>query len=295
MDKGLILLHRDFNKSAVESILKNKIKRVGIHLNIFQGTVSEFVEYINTNRALIDLLENEGVTVDYHLHAVGSFLPEMTAHNQELFRMNESGKRVNDYNLCPSSTEGLKIVEDGAEKLARALKQRGRSYYFWTDDDMGGSVKCHCKRCEGLSFAQQNAIIYRAILKGIRRYDPNARLSYLIYGEEDNCKNLPDGTFALFAPFKRRHDLPITAEENSFYKDAFLKLIEEHGSQNVEVLEYFLSYNYLGFCADDSRVKQDLKFYTGYEPNLITTFTVFPCENYLSESDDRGITNYFLL
>ena len=27
MDKGLILLHRDFNKSAVDSILKNKITK----------------------------------------------------------------------------------------------------------------------------------------------------------------------------------------------------------------------------------------------------------------------------
>lgn len=285
------MLHGDFNQVAVESLIKNGVKRVGVHLNPLQGSVNDFVRYISENENLVTKLEEAGVVVDYHLHAVGSFMPKITTENSSLFRCNEKGERVSDYNLCPSNKKSLELVEKGAEELARALKQKSQDYYFWTDDDMGGDVRCHCEKCKNLSFSAQNLEIYKAILRGIKKYNPNARLSYLIYGEEEICDKLPKDIFALYAPFKRRHDLPITANENCFYKNRYLELIKTN--KNLQVLEYFLSYNYRGFCEDNGRVACDLLFYGENPPKLLTTFAVFPEKDYIQKYGDKSIADYF--
>ena len=248
MKRGIVLLHGDFSKQAVDCLIEQKPDVVSIHLNPFQSSVDDFACFIDENEDLIKQLVKAGIMVDYRLHVVNSFLPGLTKNNEELFRMNEKGERVNDFNICPSSDEALKIIEDGAEKLARRLKQASHRYHFWTDDDMGADTRCHCEKCKDKSFEEQNLLIYQAMLNGIKKYDEKATLSYLVYGNESIDNRPIDGLFIEFAPFLRRHDLPITAAENQNIKKTYENILALCGSDSVEVLEYFLSFDYYGFC-----------------------------------------------
>lgn len=293
MKRGIVLLHRDFSKETVDCLLEQKPEVVSIHLNPFQGSVDDFSCFIDENEDLIKQLVGAGITVDYRLHVVNSFLPKLTKNNEDIFRMNEKGERVNDFNVCPSSNKALKMIEDGAEKLARRLKQNSHRYHFWTDDDMGADTRCHCPKCKNKSFENQNALIYQAMLKGIKKYDEKATLSYLVYGNESIDNRPIDGFFVEFAPFLRRHDLPLTADENFKIKQVYENILKLCGGENVEVLEYFLSFDYYGFCKNGERVFKDYKFYKSTQPSLITTFLVYNKEHDLNINPLDGIKKYF--
>jgi len=286
-----VLLHGDFCAEWIEQLKKADVKKLGLHANAQQCTVEEFLDFTDGARELINRAESEGVTVEYYLHALSYLLPRsLFGEDETLFRADESGARVADYNCCASSAAALGIIEERAEKLARKLKQKSHRYHLWTDDDFGGDVKCNCHKCARLSAAEQNAAIYSAILRGIRRYDGQAKLSYLVYGEEE-ISFAPEGTFLEYAPFRRRHDLPLAAAENQKYLKRLERLLKIFCDE-AEVLEYFLSYDYEGFLKSNARVKKDIETYALAGIEKICTFTVFPERDYVKEHGFGGLIAY---
>ena len=293
MKKGLVLLHGDFSSAWEEPLKAAKIEWLGLHVNPFQATVDEFLAFVDNNRELLSRLE-KSMSVDYRLHAVSHFLPRALFDGEkELFRMNEKGERTADYNGCPSSEKTLAMVESGAEKLAKRLKQKSERYHFWTDDDLGGDVRCHCAKCKHLSATEQNLIFYKAMLRGIKKYDGRAKLSFLVYGEETLDGELPEGMFIEYAPFRRRHDLPFTqGKTNAQYAKRCQSLLDGGKPDEFEVLEYFLSYDYVGFCGDNKRVASDIEYYRSLGVERLFTFVVFPEKNYVEKYGFDGIMQY---
>ena len=146
-----------------------------------------------------------------------------------------------------------------------------------------------------MSAAEQNIRFCEAMLRGIRRYDAKATLSFLVYGEEAVGRALPEGLFPEYAPFKRRHDISLAEEENAAYRARCESLINCCGGEESEILEYFLSYDYAAFCKDGKRTAEDIAYYRSLGVGFLTTFTVFPEKNYVEKHGYEGIMKYALL
>ncbi len=293
----MVVLHGDFGEHWLQAVKRLNIKTLGLHANPFQISVDGFLSFVEKQRKTIENLEEFGVSVQYYLHALNYLLPRsLFKVDGTLFRINEKGERTADFNGCPSSESTLKIIEENSYLFAVKLKQKSNAYHIWTDDDMGGDVRCHCDKCLRLTATEQNLIFSRAILKGLRKYDENARLSFLLYGKENYFKKLPEGIFVEFAPFKRRHDMPLTeGKENAYFRRTVKKLIATYGRKRVEVLEYFLSYDYVGFKNRKDRVLADVNFYRNLGVDTLSTFIVCKEEGYLLKENFDGIEKYMLL
>lgn len=289
-------MYEDFGEAWLSPLKKSGIKLLGLHVDPRRAGVGEFLDFVEGNRALIRRFEESGIRVEYKLHTLNYLLPrELFASDSALFRMNQRGERTDDYNACPSSAEALALIERGAERLARLLRQGSRRYHFWLDDDLGGDIRCRCPKCRGLSAAEQNVRFCEAMLRGLRRYDAKATLSFLVYGEEAVGRELPEGLFSEYAPFKRRHDISLAEEENAAYRARCESLINRCGGNESEVLEYFLSYDYAAFCKDGKRTAEDIAYYRSLGVGFLTTFTVFPEKNYVEKHGYEGIMKYALL
>lgn len=277
MEKSIVLLHSDFDKRLVLEGAEYGLDTLYLHVNPFAASVEEFFEFKSKNEKTIDELEKGGVNVVYCFHALNRLLPRALFKNEPaLFAVNGSGLRDAAYNCCPSNSRALEIIKDEAFKVAEFLKQRGHRYHLWTDDDLGGDVRCLCSECKSLTTTEQNLKIYSAVFDGLKKYDKEAQTSFLIYGEENCDIRLPDGLFAEFAPFRREHDKPVTVgARNAFFADKLKRLVELNGAERVAVLEYFLSYDFVGFLKNGDRVKRDISFYREQNIESLTTFVVF--------------------
>lgn len=291
--EGIVLLYQDFFADWIEVMKDCGLKKLGLHVNTEQSNMAEFLCWLEANRPLIERAEDRGLTIEYFLHAFGYLLSEDFAGHRENWRQNEDGQRVKDYNCCPSSPE-LNSVEKNAVALAQRLKQYSHKYHFWVDDDFGKDIVCHCEKCRNYSQWQQGLMLYRAMEQGVRMYDTEALLSYLVYGNSvfrDAGTDL-GGFFIEFAPFLRRHDLPLTAKENKSYLEKILSL--KKNFSHVDVLEYFLSFDYDSFCRGEQfeRVKEDVRFYKSVGVEDVMTFAVFPEKNYVKKYGFSGIEKY---
>lgn len=277
MEKSIVLLHSDFDKRLVLEGAECGLDTLYLHVNPFAASLEEFFEFISKNAKTIEELDKGGVSVLYCFHALNRLLPRRLFKNEPgLFAVSVGGLRDATYNCCPSNSRTLEIIKDETFKVAEFLKQRGHRYRLWTDDDLGSDVRCLCSKCKNLTATEQNLKIYAAVLEGLKRYDEKAQTSFLIYGEEDCNIGLPDGFFVEFAPFRRAHDKPITVgERNAFFADKLKGLVELNGADRVAVLEYFLSYDFVGFLKNGDRVKRDISFYREQNIESLTTFVVF--------------------
>ena len=292
MENKIILLTEDFKLDNIETIIStNKIKTIGLHFNPYRSTIEDYFDFIDNNRQTIDHLEGENINVEFVFHALNYLLPrKLFENNVNLFRNNKDGIRVSDFNCCPSSKEALDIISDNAFKLANYLKQKSNNYYFWLDDDLANDTRCYCHNCQKLSLQNQNLLIYQAILKGLKKYNNQAKISYLVYGDEKIDIELNDDYFISYAPFKRRHDLPILSKENNKYRQELENLIN-NCQKNIEVIEYFLSFDFKGFLNNQERVINDLDYYKTKNIFALSTFVVVN-QDVSSEQIKDGLLKY---
>ena len=274
MEKTIILLHKNFNKEIIDSIIKNgNMKTIGLHFNPYESNYKDFFSFIEQNRTIINEIQNNSINVEYYLHVVSYLVPrELIDTHKEFFRMNESGLRVNDFNICASSKEALKMIEKNSFTLAQFLKQKSNIYHLYVDDNLGKSVICNCDKCKKYNEFEQQKIIYDSILKGLKKYDENAKISFLVYGNSDLNIELSDDYFIEYAPFIKNHYLPIKHENNEKSRIEFLNLRKRY--RDIRVLEYFLSYDFKRYLEDDLKVKEDLLFYKDNGIEYLSTFVV---------------------
>ncbi len=296
MEKTLVILQQDFGEEWIAPLVNSGVTRVGLHVNPFDASVEAFLESLDGLRGVIDALEEKGIVTEYYLHVVGYLLPRVLfAETPALFRMDANGRRVDDYNGCPSNARTLDIIAEQAARLAARLGQRSHRYHLWQDDDLGGDISCRCVACKALTPSKQNLILAQAILRGLRAYDSEAEISLLVYGETDPDIEPQDGIFVEFAPFRRDHGRPmLCGEKNRAYRLRLEGLLKKFPADKIEVLEYFLSYDYAGFCRD-GRVEQDMEYYRSLGIQRLSSFAVFPQEKYVQTHGFDGIYKFFAI
>jgi len=186
-----------------------------------------------------------GLEVEYELHALYDLLPRaLYERDPDMFRMDELGERVPDWNLCPSSPGALEVIGENAVTLAGQLTPTTHRYYYWPDD---GRPWCRCRECRGLNDADQALLATNAILRALRTLDPHARIAALAYHstlQPPTQVRPEEGCFLEFAPIERKWDRPITdrsVESHARVLDALDAVTACFGAdEHSQVLEYWM-------------------------------------------------------
>ena len=301
--RSIVILYRDLCNSWINLLKRSHFTTLGAH---FVPSLFEMEGYLDWLRSegkqMLQAMSDAGVEVEHELHALRYLLPRnLFEDHPEYFRVNSKGERTPKHNCCVSNAEGLAVVEDRAYMLAEALGQKGHRYYLWSDD--AKDAWCHCERCSSLSASDQNLVFLTSVLKGLRRYDPQAELCYLAYHEMlvPPTLPIPDGVFLEFAPIERDMTRPLTAEENRSTRESIERLLTVFPAQKAEVLEYWLDVSFYARWGElpIQRVpfnpevwEADFAYYTSLGIRTIKTFGAFMDENYLNTYGDREIVAY---
>ncbi len=314
--KTSVLIHpEELSKNWIDRMADHGITTLGLHpeggknaINSLQALIDRMQsqEYRN----LIDYAKTKGLLVNYELHAMGYLLPrDLFDTHPDYFRMDSTGNRVNDLNLCPSNEEALKLVADNAVLLASALYGSGNMYFFWLDDARQGL--CQCEKCRSLSASDQQLLVVNAMAKALREKDHQAKIAYLAYFD---TLQLPQqvtpekGVFLEYAPMDkwniRYRQLDKIAAGAALEKQMCRPLLDFFGKKDSVVLEYWIDNSLFSnwkkppkkLCCDGAEVKRDVAYYlkTGYEN--ISVFGCFLGEDYEAlhgEPDIKPMTDAF--
>lgn len=308
--QGIIIHPEELTDKMIAILEKSNINVLGLH-------PVGGVEADKSLEKLLQLLENKefqekidkircmGISIEYELHALAWLLPRnMYETHPEWFRMNETGERVNDFNMCVSNEEALEYLSSRATELTALLKSDTGRYYFWADDVDG--VFCNCEKCRNLSPSDQALIIYHAILKGIRKVDENAKQCYLAYHETivPPEKIKPQkGIFLEYAPMWSNTKVPIydkNCEENIKLCEAINPLIEYFGKEDSQILEYWLDNSMFSnwtkppklLTINTDTIKKDIVFYRKCGFENITTFGCYLSDDYMKLYGEPPIIEY---
>lgn len=310
--RGLVLNVNDLGTVDWPKIAKEAgLTTLATHI-----TPSQVVEFIQSEKGQ-QFLKNckaNGIEVEHELHAIGDLLPrELFTQDSTLFRMDENGRRVADYNLCVHSPTALQTVCDNAVKFAHILRPTTGRYFYWIDD---GSPMCRCPKCKSFSDSEQALILENAIVQALReQVDPNAMLAHLAYINtlEAPVKVKPaDGIFLEFAPIHRRWDKslldtsatgwnssrPITHGQYLRYLDDNLNVFP---AETAQVLEYWLDVSLQSGWKKPAKklewypkaFREDIDVYQKRGIRHFTTFAVYIDEAYILNHKDISFVNEY--
>jgi hypothetical protein len=232
----------DWPKKAKEAGLTT------VATHIFPRQVVEFIQSPK-GQQFLDECKALGIEVEHELHAMNDLLPrELFAEDSTMFRMNEEGKRVADWNLCVHSEKALDVAARNAVEFAKILTPTTGRYFYWIDD---GRPMCYCELCSGYSDSEQALILENHMLKALREFDANATLAHLAYANtlEAPRRVKPEpGVFLEFAPIQRSFDKPL-AEGNA----RVVRMEEDPAKTHADLLRY-LDDNLAVFGKEDAQV-----------------------------------------
>ena len=304
--KGIIIINKDFSADWLPLLKKMGINAVGLHSLYQFGGLQAYLEWLQEEKTqtLIALFERNGIIVEHQLHAVDWLLPRaLFAEHPLWFRENAQGERVNDWNLCSTNEDALAYISDSAYRLAQLLKQKTHDYYIWCDDCV--DTICHCEKCRQYNGADQNMLIMRAVLSGLKRYDRNARLSFLSYQDSFLLPTLKPSKdiFLEFAPIGRSHTVPLDSadEENQKNCKMLEDLLKIFPAETTQILEYFLDVSL--YCKwdrslagalplDREVLERDIAYYKGLGVDGITTFAGFIDNAWRAQFGDDSLLLY---
>ncbi|MFP3090964.1 DUF4838 domain-containing protein [Treponema sp. TIM-1] len=105
--------------------------------------------------------------------------------HRDFFRMT-GGKRVKDYNFCPTSPETIRLIREEAAILFRSHPEV-RVFHLWPDR---GNEKtwCACPTCRAFTPEEQNRIAVNAAADVLLKINPQAWISY--YEDSDDPGNI---------------------------------------------------------------------------------------------------------
>ena len=248
--RGILIHPEELDESWIERLEEAHIDTLGLHPvggAAADRSLEEAVRrhLLPENVRLREALGRRGVAVEYEAHAMAWLLPRSLFDvKPEWFRMDETGARRADFNLCASNQDALEYLAARAEQLARLLETGQERYFFWLDD--GRDLRCHCPRCRELSAGDQQLLAVNAMLRGIRRYKSGASLAYLAYVDTITApeKIAPArGVFLEYAPFDRDSHAPLfdpKSEKNAAQARSIGALLEFFGREGSQVLEYWM-------------------------------------------------------
>jgi hypothetical protein len=269
---------------------------IGTHV-----TPSQVSEYIRSDKGQQFLADcrKYNINVEHELHAMHDLLPRaLFEKDPAMFRMNENGERVADFNCCVHSKDGIDIITENAMKYSETLHSTTDRYFYWIDD---AAPMCRCHQCKELSDSEQALVIENAIIKALQNKIPTASLAHLAYQHTmvPPKKIKPEkGIFLEFAPIVREWNKPIS-DRNAGAKgnydgrvriithgeclDVLAANLEVFPKETAQVLEYWLDVSLqsrwtkpavqLSWYPDVC--KSDVKTYMQAGISNITTFAVY--------------------
>lgn len=305
-NNGVVIINQDFTIDWLDLLSECNLKTIGLHSLYSTGGVDGHLNWLleEKTQRLIEKFEDNGFTVEHQLHAVDWLLPRsLFKVHPEWFRENDEGVRSPDWNLCASNADALAFVETSAYKLALLLNQKSHCYYIWSDDCVNSI--CKCDACRRLSGADQNMIVMKHVLKGLKRFDKRAQLSVLSYQDSLALPSVkPDADMFLeFAPVDRNHALPIDGDDESNIRNR--KVLEDSlgifPAATTRILEYFLDVSL--FCKwkredagalelNEEVLRRDLAYYKRLGVKGVSTFTGFIDRDWRNKYGDDDIRMY---
>ena len=245
--RGALIHPQELDKVWIDDMHKLGLNVIGLHpvggkradesLNGLLGMREQIAPLLDYARGL-------GLSVEYEMHALSKLLPKTEFEKHpDWFRLDSTGARRPDFNMCCSNGEALAYVEESAYQLTLALPSDTHRYYYWLDDVVNNW--CSCEKCRELSTSDQQTVILNAILKGVRRADPSGKLAWLSYLDTliPPKKVKPDaGLFLEFAPIRRslEHSLWDKRVKKNRGEIAFLgDMLKVFDVGDAKVLEYW--------------------------------------------------------
>ena len=182
--------------------------------------------------------------VEYELHAMKELLPrDLFGKDKGLFRMDETGERNPDANLCVHSQAALDIAAENAVAIARTLRPTTGRYFYWGDD---GKPWCRCPKCRGPVRQRPGHPAGEPPAGGVAGARPEGEPG------PPGVPQLPvapgqvkpePGVFLEYAPIKRRYDTPYEEQSGPGQADGLAALdanLEVFPADTAQVLEYWL-------------------------------------------------------
>ena len=288
--RGILVHPEDLTRDWISRMADARLNTLGLHPvggRMAHESLQRAIDchMLPGSRRLRAMAADRGINVEYEAHVMAWLLPRhLFDRYPDWFRMNDKGERAADFNMCASNPDALDYVAERTALLASLLDTGARKYYFWTDDVRGYS--CQCPECRRLSPADQQLRLVNAMLRGLKKYDPAAKLCYLAYRDAlavpRNVEPL-DGVFLEYAPIDRDHHRPIcdascgqNARESAPLKD----LLNFFGTKDARVLDYWMDNSLFSnwtkpprpFALDEAVMARDVEFYRGLGFEEITAF-----------------------
>jgi hypothetical protein len=242
--RGVVLVPEDFSLlDWPERAARAGLTTIGLHHQNSPEAVVKFIESEHGQDALARC-HRLGLQVEYELHAMKELLPRVLfTKDPTLFRMDEKGQRVGDYNCCVHSVRALEILAENAVTLASKLRPTTGRYFLWGDD---GVPWCRCRKCRGLSDADQALVVENHMVSALRKVDGRATLAHLSYHntlEPPRQVKPHPGIFLEYAPIHRRYDVPYAEQTGPDSRDGLAALdrnLQVFPRESAQVLEYWL-------------------------------------------------------
>jgi len=246
-----------------------------------------------------------GIDVEIQCLTMTTLLPrKLFSEDSTMFRMDEAGRRVKEYNLCVHSQKALDIVAENAVYWAKLLPAINHLYYYWVDDDV---PMCRCPECSEYSDSEQALIIENHIIKELRKFVPEAKVSHLAYHTHMSAPRRvkpEEGIFLQYAPIHRTWDKPI-GEKN-------LRELKENLTvfpvETAVVLEYWLDVSLFSAWKKPAVklpwnrevFESDIDTYASLGIRYISTFAMWIDDQYVDAHQDlsflkeygEGLINY---
>jgi hypothetical protein len=311
--RGVVLSTNDLNTLDWPKIAKEAgLTTIATHIT--PSRVAAFIQSSNGQKFLKECKEL-GLEVEHELHAINDLLPrDLFKEDSGMFRMNEEGRRVADYNLCVHSEKALKIVSENAVRFAKILTPTTGRYFYLIYDC---KTMCHCPLCNQYSDSEQALILENTLIKALRKFDPKATLAHLAYYNTmvPPVKVKPEqGIFLEFAPIQRSYKSPLS-DMNAHVESTgiptisthnqLLELLDENlrvfGKENAQVLEYWIDCSRFSKWAKPAKklpwnksvFLQDIEVYAKKGIRNITSFAVYIDAEYLQTYKDISFINEY--
>ncbi len=296
--RGFIINPEDLNETLLTRLANAGINELGIHSGggrraseLIKQTLSWHRE--ERTQRLFRLAAAKGITVEYDEHALRTMVPaDLFKDHPDWFRMDETGQRVPDFNLCAGNEEALAYVSQRAAWLASALKTPSHRYAYWIDDVTG--VFCRCEKCLRRRPADQALRITNAVLRGLRSVDPEAIIGFLAYNDAMDVPEhtLPEeGVYLEYAPINRDSCVPINdpnCEKNRTETAKLKDMLRLFGTKNARVLEYWMDNSRFSnwtkppkrFTLNQEVMRRDAAYYASLGFRDMTSFGCYLGEDY---------------
>lgn len=242
--RGIVLYPDDIRSIGSSKLVKimsdANLNLLGIHAQHRYEDLAALKNFLESNEGETLLLECKinNIFVEYEVHALQELLPRnLFVENPEYFRIDEEGKRNNDFNMCFSSQAAYKEIEKKLLEIVKWLKPTTNRYFFWTDDVK--DAFCNCESCINYSESEQALIYENRLLEILQKVNPKATLAHLAYHntlEAPKSISPNNGIFLEYAPISRNYSEPLSNEHVNNLK----KNLEIFPSHTAHILEYWL-------------------------------------------------------